>query len=40
MANKFTLRDNLRGYYLKILDEINLKFNENLKNINSKFNQQ
>jgi hypothetical protein len=30
--------DNLRGCHMEILEEINSKFNRNLKETNSKFN--
>jgi hypothetical protein len=38
MANIFAFTYNIGGYYGKILDEINSKFNEKVDKINSKFN--
>jgi hypothetical protein len=38
VVNTFAYADNLEEYYVKVLDEIDLKFNEKLEKINSKFN--
>jgi hypothetical protein len=38
MVNKFTYVDNLRGYYIKVLNKINSKFNEKFEEFNPKFN--
>jgi hypothetical protein len=39
MANMFSYTDNLGGYYVKVLEEINSKFNIKLEKNNSKFNE-
>jgi hypothetical protein len=39
VANIFSYTDNLRRYYVKVIDEINSNFNVKLEKNNSKFDE-